>query len=395
MSGDGPTRRRRGGSRLRQVLLFSVVVVGVGALLALITGARPPALPLDPDDPGPTGGLALVEVLRQHGVDVHVIRSIDQLPILSGSVTLVLGDPRYLGDSAAQRFRGAARDGVRVVLLRPTATAMSELGYPIIVLPGGSGDAVAAECTTSAAAGTDSVQPTTMRLVGPAGATGCFPYTPPTGGGDGAAGYGMVTIPSTDAQPQVVAVAFGGAMSNSQILAADNAGVAVRLLGSNQHLYWYQPDVADLGESASTVQDPWPAWRWPAVWVLGLAFVLFAIAIGRRLGRLVPEPLPVVVKAAETTEARARLYQRTHDRGRAATILRHGSIARLRRRLGVDAPPGPVTIDPVLVDRVADVTGLPAAEVAARLMGPLPDTDADLVRLSQQLADLEEKVTHP
>jgi hypothetical protein len=204
----------------------------------------------------------------------------------------------------------------------------------------------------------------------------------------------MVTIPAKGTQPEIVAVSFGDALTNQGILDADNAGVAVRLLGGSPRLVWYQPDFTDRDRVANT-GDPWPAWQWPAAWVLGLAFVVFAIAIGRRFGRLVPEPLPVVVMASETTQARARLYFRTHDLARAATILRHGTIRRLRRRLGADPPPGssPLTVDPTLVTHTADATGLPPTAVAERLAGPPPTTDGDLVTLSQNLADLEEKVT--
>ena len=42
---------------------------------------------------------------------------------------------------------------------------------------------------------------------------------------------------------------------------------------------------------------------------------------GRRLGPLVVEPLPVVVKAVESTQGRGRLYRRVRDRAHAAGIL--------------------------------------------------------------------------
>jgi hypothetical protein len=233
-----------------------------------------------------------------------------------------------------------------------------------------------------------------MRLVAGSADTGCFPYAVPSGVSEGSSGYAMVTIRATGGQPEVIAGGFSEALSNQRILEADNAGVAVRLLGSTRQLIWYQPDATDLDATtgASSV-DPWPAWQWPAAWVLGLAFLLFAVANGRRLGRLVMEPLPVVVKASETTEARARLYQRTHDRARAAAILRYGTVHRLQRRLGWVGPAGTTTADPSLLARVTDATGLPPAVVAESLLGPPPTTDQALAQLAQQLTDLEEKAT--
>jgi hypothetical protein len=111
----------------------------------------------------------------------------------------------------------------------------------------------------------------------------------------------------------------------------------------------------------------------------------------------VAEPLPVVVRAVETTEARGRLYRRASDRGRAASGLRAGSRSRLATRLGVSrrfsGTPGQV--DPfveALVDAVARSTGRDRAEVHTLLDGPPPETDQALVLLAEQLAQLEENV---
>ena len=94
---------------------------------------------------------------------------------------------------------------------------------------------------------------------------------------------------------------------------------------------------------------------------------------GRRLGPLVAEPLPVVVRAAETTEGRARLYRRARARGRAAgtcarrrwpgcvgrsACRRRAAPSRGRRRRSPRAPAG----------RPADV--------AALLYGAAPADDA-------------------
>jgi hypothetical protein len=381
---------------VRRLVAVALVVVISAVLIAMITGIRPVARPLDPDEAGPQGTLALVEVLRQHGVDVSVVRSAGRLPRLDSSVTLVLGDSTYMGDVAASQFRAAAAGGVRVVILDPTAQAMAQLGYPIRVLPGYSSTPVTSRCQTTTAAPGDTVSTASARLVPPAGATSCFPYSDPSDVTEGGSGYAMVTIPAKGTQPEIVAVSFGDALTNTMILDSDNAGLGVRLLGGTRRLVWYQPDIADRTKVAGSVDsDPWPAWQWPAAWVLALAFVVFAIAIGRRLGRLVPEPLPVVVMASETTQARARLYYRAHDLARASTILRHGTIRRLRRRLGADPPAGfsPSMVDPTLVTHTADATGLPPTVVAERLAGPPPATDTALITLSQQLADLEEKVT--
>jgi len=44
---------------------------------------------------------------------------------------------------------------------------------------------------------------------------------------------------------------------------------------------------------------------------------------------------------------------------------------------------------------VSRATGRPAVEVADILFGPPPPDDAALIRLAQQLTDLEERAHHP
>ena len=145
--------------------------------------------------------------------------------------------------------------------------------------------------------------------------------------------------------------------------------------------------------TSTAAGDPsvWPPWTTPAIALLLAAVVLLALARGRRLGRLVREPLPVVVRAIETTESRGRLYRRAGDRSRAAAVLRAGAADRLAHRLAVGRGAGPDAV----VHAASRATGRPPAEVADILFGPAPPDDAALIHLAQQLTDLEERVRHP
>src|SRR4029079_9085813 len=80
-----------------------------------------------------------------------------------------------------------------------------------------------------------------------------------------------------------------------------------------------------------------------------LVVVVTAIWRGRRLGRLVTEKLPVVVRAGETTRGRGRLYRRGRSHGHAAAALRAGTAARSAARLGLPRSAGA----PVVVDAIA------------------------------------------
>ena len=63
------------------------------------------------------------------------------------------------------------------------------------------------------------------------------------------------------------------------------------------------------------------------VWQLWLVVVLVALWKGRRLGPLVAEQLPVVVRASETVEGRGRLYRSRRARDRAADGVAHRDAA--------------------------------------------------------------------
>ena len=110
---------------------------------------------------------------------------------------------------------------------------------------------------------------------------------------------------------------------------------------------------------------------------------------GRRLGRVVAEPLPVVVRAAETVEGRGRLYHAAGARGSAAEALRSGTRDRVSARLGAGRSPAPE----VLVDLVASRTSRPATDVHALLYGPPPVDDAALVLLARTLDALALEVS--
>jgi hypothetical protein len=111
---------------------------------------------------------------------------------------------------------------------------------------------------------------------------------------------------------------------------------------------------------------------------------------------VVSEELPVVVRAAETTEGRARLYQRAKARGRAAEALRRATLHRLAPVLGVplvQGSPDPAVLCAAVADRLAgDST---AGAVRFLLYGASPTDDAALLRLADDLDALERQVRQP
>jgi hypothetical protein len=194
-------------------------------------------------------------------------------------------------------------------------------------------------------------------------------------------------------RPGLTLLGASAILSNDQVLEGDNAAVALRLLGQRPRLVWYVPSLGDLGGSDSvSARSLLPDWLVPGLWMLGLAGVGLIAWRGRRLGPLAQEPLPVSVKAVETTRNLGRLYRRSGDRPHAAAALRAASRRRLAERLRL---PRGVPPDR-LVEDVAGRTGRPVPEIDALIGASAqpPGDDSGLAELARRLTELDREVSH-
>jgi Domain of unknown function (DUF4350) len=349
------------------VTLGLVVAVAVVALLG--AGART-GTPLDPDNPGPGGAQAVARVLEEQGVDLTVARDAEALEATEvADTTVVVTSTELLGESTTDRLLAHTR-GAPLVLVDPAPGLVDLIGSfeapSRVAQDGGWG----AECSDPLFA--DLTVEVDRALAYPA--DGCFRDED-----------GSLVVRNGD----VTLFGVSEALTNDQVLRADNAAAAVRLLGQHDRLVWYVPTIDDLpaGDGVS-LETLLPRWIGPGLWLGALAVVALVVWRARRLGPLATEPLPVVVKAIETTQARGRLYRKARDRPHAAEALRQATRTRAATRLGLTGP-----ADPLLVSEVARHTGHDPTEVAA-LLGPgaPPGTDQDLIMLARGLAELDREV---
>jgi hypothetical protein len=194
-----------------------------------------------------------------------------------------------------------------------------------------------------------------------------------------------------DAGARRVLVGDGEWLSNDHLDEEGNAALMLGLLGRTSTLLWLMPDPDRPAIGTRQVDDPadlLPPWVGSVGLQLFLALLVLALWRARRLGRVVPEPLPVVVPAAETTEGRGRLYRAAGARDTAAESLRSGARERLAMRLGAGSRPSPEVLTALVAARVAR----PDAEVQGLLYGPQPADDAALVRLADELDSLTQEV---
>jgi hypothetical protein len=214
--------------------------------------------------------------------------------------------------------------------------------------------------------------------------------------GDPALCYALDGSPSlvqgqVDSRP-VTLLGSASPLTNSRLDDEGNAALALGLLGGRARLVWYLPSAADLPASGQkSFYDLVPGGVWWGLVQLAVALLLLALWRGRRLGPVVVEALPVVVRAAETVEGRARLYRRNSARGRAADALRAGVRSRLTSALGLPRRADP----PAVVAAVAARSRRDGASVSGLLYGAAPADDAALVRLADALDALEREVRRP
>lgn len=368
----GWLRRQRTNLLIAGGLVAGVlVVVGLG-------GGGATSEPLDPDNPGRDGARALARVLDAEGVEVTVVRSADRLEdATTDSATTVLVTSTYnLGPSTIERLRATTGEALLVLAL-PDVAATGELGYEAGSPVSDAGPRAADCADAELGARLDDLEIRVEQGAEYPAPAGCW-------FGDGGALL---------AQPEAGVLLLGASdlLRNSAILEADNAAAALRLLGERERLVWYVPDIADLaGSDEVSLSSLLPDWIRPGLWLLGLALLALVVWRGRRLGPLVTEPLPVVVKAIETTRSRGRLYRKVNDRAHATAALRSAARTGATERLRL-----PATSDPqALVRDVARHLDRPVDEIGYLLhpSAPVPPTDHDLIALASALARLDREV---
>jgi hypothetical protein len=329
---------------------------------------------MDPQATSPLGTHALVALLRDRGVEVVVANTVEDAQRAAGPDTLLL-----VAETA--NTRGTALDALASVpgdrlVLEPTAQSREALAPGIRLSREGRPDSrpgcdlrEADQAGTVVVDGADTYEHTLDGAV-----TRCY--------------GGSLVRYQTDRTVTVVGTAEF--MTNGALLREGNAALAMNLAGQHPRLIWYAPQrIQGDTQSDQSVVDLIPkAFGWVVI-QLCVAVALLALWQGRRLGPLVAERLPVVVRASETVEGRARLYRSRRARGQAAAALRTATRQRLAPRLGLGATASEAAVA-AAVARRSRVDEHTAGRI---LFGPVPDNDSDLFQLAQALDDIERQVS--
>ncbi|MFD8229789.1 DUF4350 domain-containing protein [Streptomyces massasporeus] len=378
-------------TRARGIALALVVLLAGAVAIAVVrSDARHGEL--DPRSADPGGSRAVAELLADRGVDTRVVTTLDEAATAAGpDTTLLVAAPDLLTPAQQTRLHKAfAGSGSRTVLVASGSASIERLAPGVTADPATSLDSTLAPgCALPAArragtADTGGVRYTTTHL----GADTCYPSERLAT---------LLRLPDDKGNGDTIALGAPDILLNDRLDEQGNASLALQLLGSRPHLVWYLPSLSDA--SATTPDDERSffdllpsGWLWGTL-QLFVAAALAALWRARRLGPLVPEKLPVAIRASETAEGRARLYRKTDARDRAADALRSTTRTRLAPLVG--APVTQTHTPEALLPALSAHLHGNGQDLHALLFGPPPSDDAALIALADRLDALEREVRRP
>lgn len=348
------------------------ILLGLAVLVAAVL-VGPPAgdgAPLDPSSSGPLGALGLVRTLE--GFGAAVVTS-SEVPGPRDDVALVLED--RLDRAGQDELLDWARQGGTLVVADPSSPLLQvevagELVDPRLDAGG---------CGIDALDDVDGLSVDGVGFdVGVRG-RGCL-------SGEGGLSF-VVETPLGDGA--VVAVGGAAVWANDRLGEADNAVLASTLLApvTGTRIVVVLP--SPVGGGTASLRDLVGDGVKQALAQLGIAFLVYALWRGRRLGRPVIEDQPVELAASELVVAVGNLMQHGHHRGRAADVVRDDLRRHLAERLGLPPSAEPGDVAEVAAAR----TGLDRSRLAT-LLTPVPTGgDDDLVALATAAHDATQELS--
>ncbi|WSQ09643.1 DUF4350 domain-containing protein [Streptomyces sp. NBC_01231] len=379
-------------TRARGVILALVLLLaGAIAIAAIRSDTHEGSL--DPRSAADYGSRAVAELLADRGVSTRVVTTLAEARAAADpDTTLLVAVPDLLTERQQSRLHAAtAGTGGRTVLVAPGSSSVERLAPGIVASPATSLDSTLSPvCDLPAAqragaADTGGIRYTVTRP----GADECYPSERLAT---------LVRMPDTSGDGDTIALGAPDILYNDTLDEQGNASLALQLLGSRPHVVWYLPSLSDSAADTDDEKgffDLLPSgWLWGTL-QLFIAAALAALWRARRLGPLVPERLPVAIRASETVEGRARLYRKANARDRAATALRSTTRTRLAPLVGVPVTQAnsPEALLPALSAHLHSHGDGQAMH--SLLFGPSPSDDTALISLADQLDALEREVRRP
>ncbi|GEC10316.1 hypothetical protein SSP24_79710 [Streptomyces spinoverrucosus] len=375
-------------TRARGIALALVILLAGAIVIALVRSDAQRGS-LDPRSTAPQGSRAVAELLSDRGVSTRVVTTLEEARTAAApDTTLLVAVPDMLTDRQKSLLRSTVADsGGRTILVAAGSSSIEQLAPGVHADPATSlQSTLEPNCDFPAAlragaADTGGLRYTTTHL----DADECYPSQRLAS---------LVRVPEATGGDTVV-LGAPDILYNERLDKQGNASLALQLLGSRPHLVWYLPSLSDATtpDDERGFFDLLPSgWLWGTL-QLFIAAALAALWRARRLGPLVPERLPVAIRASETVEGRARLYRKAAARDRAATALRSTTRTRLAPLVGV--PVAQAHTPEALLPALSTHLRGDGQFLHTLLFGPPPSDDGALIALADQLDALEREVRRP
>lgn len=399
--------------RLVVPVLAATLLAGVTVAARFLEEPNPQAADtLAPTGTGPDGSSELARMLTERGVQIDYVTSLEEAVAAAatgGGVVVFIPRPTLASTQLANAV--ALRPGDhRVVMVAPEQRHLRRLLAGVTHL-GGRWATTTAEpgCAVPEAVAAGTAAVVRERYEGRERDQVCY---------DGGLVSTQLGYGATAAELYVVGSA--DPFRNGRIGEHGNAALAVGLLGAYDRVVWAGrlpldvdfelPEPPELPDQDLPELDPparqdyrsptaglthlfqgYPAGVLVALVLAALAAALLALARARRMGGPVPEPLPVVVPAAEVVVGRGRLYRRAGARATALAALRADALRRILPAVGLPnaPPPAPEQVTAAVAAR----TGLPEEQVRGLLYDWEPTTDEELKQAATALDALVARLT--
>ena len=352
------------------------LVLGVALVAVALAAGAPPddGTPLDPRATGPLGAKALLLTLEQLGGRVDITPRIDDQ---YDTAVLLRDDLTEDQRTSLERWVSA---GGTLLLADPSSSMqpVTVTGRTQTVF--GEATVARGECSIPPLEHLDRVDPTGGVLFDADIAhESCFTRQ------DGA----FVVAQPKD-QGWIVATGGAGPFVNGRLDSEDNAALAANILVPHDgaRVAFLERANPGTGEGDKSLADLVPTRVRMALAQLLIAFVVFALWKGRRLGRPVPEIQPVEIAGSELVVAVGNLLQKAERPQAAAERLREDLRRDLTNRLGLT----PTTSADVIADLAAQRTGCDRDKVANALAGPLPTTAESLLAAAREIEEVRTAV---
>mgnify|MGYP001026349259 FL=1 len=371
-----PTSRERLSAARPGLLLVAFTMIILVAIALFPRGGYDDA-PVGIRNKGTDGARALAQVLRDHGVSVREV-SVSQAASVDDNTTLVVIFPSRMSNEVATALETRA-NVVYVGLEEAYGSFAPYMDGLRATRTWKSSRTTGANCSSQAAQKAHSLTTSDYVVSGTSSQWElCFPVD------DSSYAYAERFEPGRFR----ALIPDSVRLRNRGITNEGNAALAINAIGRTPKVAWYSPTESDklTDVDQNIAQSPYIA---PAFLIVIGAGLLAAAARGRRLGPLTPERLPVEVPASETLIGKASLMRSRRAYDHAARALRSAAASRIATSLGVAH-----TSDRETLIGAIERQGLPASRSTALLWGPPPTSEAELVRLANDLDSLEKEIRH-